>query len=170
MTKKKEKKTEKKEEVKIEGIFSGVGKMISSLLNLTDKMMKEGKEIAEKKGEIEGKIGGKPTRISYGYRVGIGLRPGAKAREEEFKPYVIKKAAGEKIEGKEEPNTMLIWERIPPVERKDIKIYPKGRRLVIEIKGKRYKEISLPFYVKRVEAKYEKGKKEGTLTIKVEKR
>lgn len=140
--KKKEKMKELEEPVKTEGIFSGIGKMVSSILNLTDRMLKSGQELAERKEEIETKIGGKPARISYGYRIGIGPRPGARAREE-FRPYVIKKAvkAEEKIE--EWRPVLDIFDK--PQEIKVVADLPKGtkkKNIKIEVEGDRLKIIT----------------------------
>lgn len=176
-------KPEKEKGVRIEGIFSGVGKMVSSLLNLTDKMMKEGKEVAEREGEVEGKIGGKPARISYGYRVGIGLRPGAearaKAREEEFKPYTIRKAKEreEKIEEWkpfldifEKLNEIKVVAELPKaVKKKDIKIEVSGDKLKI-ITPRYSREAQLPCSVGNWNFKLYKTKREAVLEIRLRKK
>ncbi len=183
MAKRGERKKEKPEEergVRIEGIFSGIGKMVSSLLNLTDKMVREGKEVAEREGEVEGKIGGKPARISYGYRVGIGLRLGAKAgeREEEFKPYTIKKAAREeKIEEWkpfldifEKLNEIKVVAELPKgIKKKDIKIEVTGDKLKI-ITPKYNREAQLPCSVGNWNFKLYKTKREAVLEIKLKKK
>lgn len=142
-------------------IIPGLGKIVKTL----EKTSPEFRErIEETDRQIKSNLAkGIPrrTHIEYGYSIRPLARPLAEG--EERRGFVTKKA-------KEEPSVMLIWERTPTVEREDIKIYPRGRKLIIEIKGKLYKEIVLPFYVKKIEAKYEKGKKEGVLGIKVEKR
>lgn len=159
---KEEEKGEEKEEVKVSGIFSGFGKMISSLLNLTGKMLEKGEEVAERKGEVEGKIGGKPAKVSYGYKVRLGLRPGVKREgvergEEEYKPHIIKKIRkaeekiGEKIEGWKPildifdklKEIKVVAELPKGTKKKDIKIKVEGNRLKI-ITPKYSREAQLP--------------------------
>lgn len=171
----KERKREEKE-IRVEGLFSGIGKMISSVLNLADKMMKEGKETAERKGEIKAKIGGKPARISYGYRVGLGLRSGMRKAEE--KPKFFKKVRkSEKIEKWkpvldifEKPKEIKVVAELPKgIKKKDIKIKVAGDKLKI-ITPKYSREAKLPCSVGNWSFKLHKTKLEKLLEIKLQKK
>ena len=72
---------------------------------------------------------------------------------------------------KEEIKSIIVWEETPPVEEKDLKVYPVGKKLIIQTKDRKYrKEIPLPCYVKDLEVKYKKGKNKGILRVKMKKR
>lgn len=69
----------------------------------------------------------------------------------------------------EELGPFLTLEETPPVKEEDLNVRVRGKRLLIETKDRKYhKDISLPYYGKIVETKYEKGKKKGSLFVKVE--
>lgn len=78
---------------------------------------------------------------------------------------------GKIVRKEEEVKSIEVWEETPPVEEKDLRIYPIGKKLIIKTKdGKYSKEIPLPCYVEILEMKYKKGKKKGILFVKMRKR
>ncbi len=133
------------------GLIPGLGSLI--------EMMGKTPEFAERLKEADSEIR-------------FRLEKGVPAKSRIGFNYSIRPLTSGKIFGKtEEPKTVVIMEETPPVEREDLKIYPIGKKLIIETKDKKYKkEVSLPCYVKDIEIHYKKGKKRGVLGVKAKKR
>ena len=132
------------------GLIPGFGSLI--------KMMQNVPEFAEKLKEADSEI---RFRLEKGTaRPSVGFN------------YSIRPLASGGISRKEEePKTIVIWEETPPVEKEDLKVYPMGKKLVIETNDKKYrKEVPLLHYIRDVQIEYKKGKEKGLLIVKAKKR
>jgi HSP20 family molecular chaperone IbpA len=135
------------------GLIPGFGKLIN--------MMQKTPEFEEKLKEAESEIsfrlgrGGMPKpRVAFNY----SIRP-------------LTHGGFQRIVKEEEPKTIVVWEETPPVEKEDLKVYPIGKKLIIETKDKKYKkEVPLAYYVRDIEIDYQKGKDKGLLIVRMKKR
>lgn len=129
------------------GIIPGFGKFISSMSKSSPELQKRLEETDEEiKRRLASGWSSKP-KINYGYSIRAAVlgRPG----KEESKTW-------EGTPKKE--RKMIIVQKVPKVEEKDIKIDTIGKKLIIEIGKKKYKkEIVLPFYVGEKKVKYKNG-------------
>lgn len=118
------------------GIIPGFGKFISSMSKSSPELQKRLEETDEEiKRRLAGGWSSKP-KINYGYNIrALVLR---RSREEERK--------------------IIIAQKVPKVEEKDIKIIIIGKKLIIKIEKKKYKkQIDLPFYVGEKKVEYKNG-------------
>ncbi|MBI3412500.1 MAG: hypothetical protein HY051_00270 [Candidatus Aenigmarchaeota archaeon] len=156
-TEKLEKEKEKKPEISsveelVGNFIPGLGKFVSKLIKASPELQKRVEETdKEIKSRLEKGWSGKP-RIEYSYSVRTLVTGEIPKKEEDIK-------------------TIVVWEETPPVEESDLKVYPIGKKLIIETKdGKYRKEVPLKCYVKDVEIEYRKGEEKGFLSVKMKKR
>jgi len=134
------------------GFIPGLGKIVSKLSKASPEFQRRIEETdKEIKSRLEKGWSSKP-RIEYSYSV---------------RPLIT----GKILKKEEDIKSVIVWEETPPVEESDLKVYTRGKKLIIETKDRKYrKEIVLKCYVKDLEIKYKKGKKKGLLMVKMKKR
>lgn len=154
----KQAKTKPEKEEKPESIVGSIaGGLIPGLGGLI-KMMGNIPEFEEKLKEAD-------SEIRFRLQKGSSVKPRIGFN------YSIRPLTQGRVSEKDETKTIIVWEETPPVEKEDLKIYPIGKKLVIETKDKKYKkEVPLPCYVKDLEIDYKKGKEKGILIVKAKKR
>lgn len=149
--KEKIKKLEEKEESIVSrtlgGIIPGFGKLISSMSKSSPELQKRLEETDEEiKKRLASGWSGKP-KINYSYNIRtlvLGRSGEEKSKTWEGTPKKERK--------------MIIAQKVPKVEEKDIKINIIGKKLIIEIGKKKYrKEIALPFYAGEKKVGYKNG-------------
>lgn len=134
------------------GFIPGLGKLVSKLSKASPEFQKRLEE-TDKEIRFRLEKGWSSTpRIEYSFST---------------RPLV----SGRVVRKEEDIKSVMVWEETPPVEEGDLKVYPIGKKLIIETRDKKYsKEVPLECYVKDVEIKYKKGEKKGLLLVKMKKR
>ncbi|MCG2677632.1 Hsp20/alpha crystallin family protein [bacterium] len=182
MAKEKKKKRKEEEEEKETEIDFGIGKLsfgglfkgIGSLIDLANKVAKEGKEIS---GTKEFKIKGFPKEARGVYGFSVKTLAGGEPRVETFgniketpKGPVVKEVREPMVDVFDEKDYVLVVAELPGVSKENVDFEIKGDILTISAKTKERKyakEVLLPCAVdaKGVTSSY----KNGILEIKLQK-
>lgn len=134
----------------IGNILPGFGKIIGTLEKASPEFRKR---IEETDKEIRFRLekGSSAPRIEYSFS----------------RPLV----SGKFVRKEEEIKSVVVYEETPPVEKEELRVYPIGKKLIIETKDRKfYKEVPLQCYVKNLKFEYKKGDKKGLLVVRMEKR